>query len=166
MTTGATRPKIPSAAEDSSDAFRLTSDKVEQMQANLTSDFARYRFLLDLMEGNTDWEQANTIMAVYQGYPVEGEEEEEGGRSGVRRGWSAAFPGVTPPDLSSAEGLVEALQADFPDDPDLLDGLEVIVETVYGGEAKRVRASVWGSVTIPLCAGVELVRLPTPQQRS
>lgn len=109
------------------------------MQADLTSDFARYRFLLDLMEGNTDWEQANTIMAVYQGYAAEGEEE-EGGRPGVRRGWSAAFPGATPPDLSSAEGWVEALQADFPDDPDLLDGLEVIVETVYGGEAKRVRA--------------------------
>ncbi|CAN0521039.1 unnamed protein product [Ectocarpus sp. 8 AP-2014] len=129
---------LPSAG---SDAFRLTSDKAEQMQADLTSDFARYRFLLDLMEGNTDWEQANTIMAVYQGYPVEGEEE-EGGRPGVRQGWSAAFPGATPPDLSSAEGLVEALQADFPDDPDLLDGLEVIVETVYGGEAKRVRANV------------------------
>ncbi|CAM9645531.1 unnamed protein product [Ectocarpus sp. 12 AP-2014] len=126
---------LPSAG---SDASRLTSDKVEQMQADLTSDFARYRFLLDLMEGNTDWEQANTIMAVYQGYPFEGEEEEEGGRPGVRQGWSAAFPGATPPDLSSAEGLVEALQADFPDDPDLLDGLEVIVETVYGGEAKRL----------------------------
>ncbi|CAM9179851.1 unnamed protein product [Ectocarpus sp. 6 AP-2014] len=126
---------LPSAG---SDAFRLTSDKAEQMQADLTSDFARYRFLLDLMEGNTDWEQANTIMAVYQGYPVEGEEEEESGRPGVRRGWSASFPGATPPDLSSAEGLVEALQADFPEDPDLLDGLEVIVESVYGGEAKRL----------------------------
>ncbi|CAM9980759.1 unnamed protein product [Ectocarpus fasciculatus] len=125
---------LPSAG---SDAFRLTSNKVEQMQADLTSDFARYRFLLDLMEGNTDWEQANTIMAVYQGYAAEGEEE-EGGRPGVRRGWSAVFPGATPPDLSSAEGWVEALQADFPDDPDLLDGLEVIVETVYGGEAKRL----------------------------
>lgn len=137
-TTGATRSKIPPVTEDSGDALRLTSDKVEQMQADLTSDFARYRFLLDLMEGNTDWEQANTIMAVYQGYAAEGEEEERD-RPGVRRGWSAVFPGATPPDLSSAEGWVEALQADFPEDPDLLDGLEVIVETVYGGEAKRVR---------------------------
>lgn len=105
------------------------------MQADLTSDFARYRFLLDLMEGNTEWEQANTLMAVYQGYTPE--DEEQGGL-GVRRGWAQAFPGSSPPDLSTAENLVEVLEADFPEDPDLLDGLEVIVETVYGGEAKRV----------------------------
>lgn len=105
------------------------------MQADLTSDFARYRFLLDFMEGDTEWEQANTLMAVYQGYTPEDEEQ---GRLGVRRGWAQAFPGATPPDLNTAEGLVEALEADFPEDPDLLDGLEVIVETVYGGEAKRV----------------------------
>lgn len=116
-------------------AFRLTAEKVEQMQADLTSDFARYRFLLDFMEGNTEWEQANTLMAVYQGYIPEGENQEG---LGVRRGWAQAFPGASPPDLSTVEGLVEALEADFPEDPDLLDGLEVIVETVYGGEAKRV----------------------------
>lgn len=110
------------------------------MQADLTSDFVRYRFLVDLMEGDTEWEQANALMAVYQGYaPEDAEEKEpEPGRLGVRRGWAQAFPGATPPDLSTADGLVEALQADFPEDPDLLDGLEVIVETVYGGEAKRV----------------------------
>lgn len=105
------------------------------MQADLTSDFARYRFLVDFMEGDTEWEQTNTIMAVYQGYTPD--DEEQGGL-GVRRGWAQAFPGASPPDLSTAEGLVEALEADFPEDPDLLDGLEVIVETVYGGEAKRV----------------------------
>ncbi|CAM9910099.1 unnamed protein product [Scytosiphon promiscuus] len=131
-------------------AFRLTTEKVDMMQADLTSDFARYRFLLDLMEGNTDWEQANTVMAVYQGYTPEDEEEGQGqqqgggARLGVRKGWAQVFHGaagtarLTPPDLSTVDGLVEALEADFPDDPDLLDGLEVIVETVYGGEAKRL----------------------------
>lgn len=110
------------------------------MQADLTSDFARYRFLVDFMEGNTKWEQANTIMAVYQGYTPEDDAQEEKGprRLGVRRGWAQAFPGASPPDLSTADGLVEALESDFPEDPDLLDGLEVIVETVYGGEAKKV----------------------------
>lgn len=122
------------------------------MQADLTSDFARYRFLLDMMEGNTDWEQANTVMAVYQGYIPEDEGEGDGTRPEVRKGWAQMFHGgmgaarLTPPDLSTAEGLVEALEADFPDDPDLLDGLEVIVETVYGGEAKRVRKSERGWV--------------------
>ncbi len=109
------------------------------MQADLTSDFSRYRFLVDFMEGNTEWEQANTVIAVYQGYTPEDEEEKQGA-PGVRRGWAQAFPGPVPPDLSTAEGLVEALEVDFPEDPDLLDGLEVIVETVYGGEAKRVRS--------------------------
>ena len=113
------------------------------MQADLTSDFARYRFLVDFMEGDTKWEQANTVMAVYQGYTPEDDlEDKEPGRLGVRRGWEQAFPGAAPPDLSTADGLVEALEADFPEDPDLLDGLEVIVETVYGGEAKRVSGTV------------------------
>lgn len=122
-------------ATQRSSAFRLTSEKVEQMQVDLTSDFSRYRFLVDFMEGDTEWEQTNTLMAVYQGYTPD-DEEQVG--LGVRRGWAQAFPGASPPDLSTAEGLVEALEADFPEDPDLLDGLEVIVETVYGGEAKRV----------------------------
>lgn len=105
------------------------------MQADLSSDFARYRFLVDFMEGEVEWEQVNTILAVYQGYTPEDAEQTN---QGVRRGWAQAFPGATPPDLNTAEGFVEALEADFPEDPDLLDGLEVIVETVYGGEVKRV----------------------------
>lgn len=120
-------------------AFRLTTAKVQQMQTSLGSDFARYRFLVDFMEGDTQWEEANAVMAVYQGYTPE---DDAGGGTGtelVRKGWRQAFPGPTPPDLSTAEGLVEALEADFPEDRDMLEGLEVIVETVYGGEVKRVR---------------------------
>eukprot|EP00752_Nemacystus_decipiens_P001436 g1415.t2 len=130
--------KAPKSLSSSS-AFRLTSEKVAEMQTDLTSDFARYRFLVDFMEGDAKWEQVNTVMAVYQGYTPEDEREgKEAGGVGVRQGWAQAFPGPTPPDLSTASGVVEALEADFPEDPDLLDGLEVIVETVYGGEAKRL----------------------------
>lgn len=87
-------------------------------------------------EDESKWEEVNTVVALYQGYTPEDADAE--GAPSVRRGWAQAFPGPSPPDLRSAEGVVEALEADFPEDPDLLDGLEVIVETVYGGELKRV----------------------------
>lgn len=127
--------------------FRLTTGMVRNMQTDLSSDFARYRFLVDFMQGEASWEEVNAIMAVYQGYRAEDENatggadtggEGEGALPGVRRGWARAFPGRFPPDLKTAEGLVQALEADFPEDPDMLEGLEVIVEQVYGGESKRV----------------------------
>lgn len=138
------------AAASAQGAFRLTTEMTQQVQADLASDFARYRFLVDFMQGETKWDEVNTVMAVYQGYRPEDEVAAAaaagaggggaggGALPGVRRGWARAFPGRFPPDLRTAEGLVEALEADFPEDPDMLDGLEVIVETVYGGEAKRV----------------------------
>ena len=138
------KDSIASAAAQGS--FFLTAEMAQQVQADLASDFARYRFLVDFMQGEAKWDEVNTVMAVYQGYRPEDEVAAAatagagggGALPGVRRGWARAFPGRFPPDLRTAEGLVEALEADFPEDPDMLDGLEVIVETVYGGEAKRV----------------------------
>lgn len=130
---------VAAAAVAGQSTFRLTAEMVRQMQIDLTADFARYRFLVDFMAGDSKWDMLNTVMAVYQGYKAEDAADGEAGGEGVRRGWEQAYPGPSPPDLRTAEGLVEALEADFPDDPDMLDGLEVIVETVYGGEAKRVR---------------------------
>lgn len=148
VATAATAAADAVAPAPAASSFRFTAEKVRQMQTELSSDFARYRFLVDFMEGEANGEDANTVMAVYQGYTPE--DADGGGSSGaggvvvageggVRRGWAAAYPGSSPPDLDTAEGLVRALEADFPDDPDMLEGLEVIVETVYGGEAKRVR---------------------------
>lgn len=117
--------------------FRLTTEMVRQVQSDLASDFSRYLFLVGIMDEDNGWEQVNTVMAVYQGYTPE--DADGDGAPGVRRGWARAFPGPSPPDLVTAEYLVDALEADFPEDPDMLEGLEVIVETVYGGEAKRVR---------------------------
>lgn len=129
--------KIPESSPSSTKPFRLKMDAVGRVKSGLSSDFSRYRFLVDFMgEDESKWEDVNTVVALYQGYTPDDADAE--GAQSVRRGWAQAFPGPSPPDLRSAEGVVEALEADFPEDPDLLDGLEVIVETVYGGEVKRV----------------------------
>ena len=142
--------KIPTSIPPST-PFRLKTDAVRRVRGDLASDFSRYRFLLDFMVDDSKWDEANTVVALYQGYTPEDAEGEDslGVGAGVRRGWARAFPGPSPPDLSAAEGVVEALEADFPDDPDMLEGLEVIVETVYGVEAKRVRSYIWSPKRTP-----------------
>lgn len=124
------------AAAEGGGSFRFTTDEVQRVLENLTTDLSRYRFLKDFMNENLDWAVVNTVMAVYQGYTPQGSPEVAGA---VRHVWRRSFPGPSPPDLRTSAGVVEALEADYPDDPDLIDGLEVIVETVYGGEATKVR---------------------------
>lgn len=133
-------PSSPSAAGDTSTSwstFRLTQAGVSRVQANLASDFSRYRFLKDFMNEDLDWEDVNIVMAVYQGYLPE--DSVAAKDEGVRHVWRKMFPGPMPPDLRTAEGVVETLEIDYPDLPDLTEGLQVVVETVYGGEATKVR---------------------------
>lgn len=124
-------------ASTSSSMFRLTRAGVDRVQGNLASDFSRYRFLKDFMNEDLDWEDVNIVMAVYQGYlPEDGVAATD---EGVRHVWRRIFPGPMPPDIRTAEGVIEALEMDYPDLPDVAEGLQVIVETLYGGEATKVR---------------------------
>lgn len=119
--------------------FRLTTASVRRMEEALASEFSRYRFLKDFMnEDDPDWSLVNTIVAVYQGYRPE-DEDGPGAEEPVREAWRRCFPGPFPPDVRTAEGIVEALEVDYPDDPDLVEGLDVIIETIYGGYAMKVR---------------------------
>lgn len=124
------------------EAFHLTVEAVRRMENVLVSDFSRYRFLKDFMNNEeADWSVVNTIVALYQGYtPEDADGQGHGDNLGepVREPWRRMFPGLLPPDVRTAEGVVEALEADFPKDPDMLEGLEVIIETIYGSDAKQV----------------------------
>lgn len=136
-----TAPLVSTAGDDdsgSSRTFRFTQADVERVKSDLTSEFSRYRFLKNFMNEDLDWTDVNIIMAVYQGYtPVDGGVATD---VGVRNVWRRTFPGPQPPDLETAEGVMEALELDYPDLPDVVEGLNVLVETVYGGEVTRVRS--------------------------
>lgn len=123
--------------EITTSTFHLTMEGVQQMNEVLVTDFSRYRFLGNFMNDEIDWSVVNTIVALYQGYTPEDADAPEMNEP-IREVWRRTFPGPLPPDVSTANGVVEALERDFPDDPDLVDGLEVIVETLYGGYAKKV----------------------------
>ncbi|CAM9530301.1 unnamed protein product [Discosporangium mesarthrocarpum] len=110
--------------------FELVAEDVKRIRKELTSEFSRYRFLVGFMGESVEWSDMDVLMAIYQGYtPGEGEN--------VRSVWRQAFPGSMPPRLEKTNGVVEALEAEFPEEPDAREGLEVIVLSVYGEDAVK-----------------------------
>ncbi|CAM9563809.1 unnamed protein product [Choristocarpus tenellus] len=120
-----------SVTTETRSTFELFSADVKRMDRKLRSEFSRYRFLMEFIDEAIEWSDMNVVMAMYQGYTP------DGGNDNVRTVWRERFPGAMPPRLEVAEGVVEALEADFPEDPEELEGLGVIISSIYGEEGKE-----------------------------
>lgn len=105
------------------------------------SDFERYEVLRNILDGGAHAVEVNELIALLLGYSeftpyVEPERA---------RAWQTEFP--TCPDLFADEAGDDAgdesdafswLEADIPDDPEQLEAMQVLFETLYGEEAVRL----------------------------
>ncbi|CAM9099932.1 unnamed protein product [Chrysoparadoxa australica] len=112
----------------------LLPETVNKLKVRLGGEFERYRFMADAIDEMIPWGDLNAVMHIYLGY-----READGALllDKVNETWATSFA-AAPPDLETAQGVVELLESEFPTNPDELEGLEDFIVTLYGEELKKV----------------------------